>query len=193
MFLEIFSSYEHGIIIRKIGNNSSRLCSRTCFCCHYGIIENKDLLLNHKSFFWQPSNFLGTIFISIRVKDTQMQIWKSLYMVVFIFKQYPENFAFLILRILELFTREVCKFLKKWAHFYYILLFLNICKQTFQISHVRISQKLKSCFNVKSWAYYFHMKTKILENFQICISVLLKETWKCQRAINPGHLISEWR
>ena len=34
-------------------------------------------------------------------------------MFVFIEEQYPENFAFLILRILELFAREVCKFLKK--------------------------------------------------------------------------------
>ena len=34
-------------------------------------------------------------------------------MFVFILKQNPENFAFLILRILELFAREVCKFLKK--------------------------------------------------------------------------------
>ena len=38
-------------------------------------------------------------------------------MPMFIQKQYPENFAFLILRILELFAREVCKFLKKWANF----------------------------------------------------------------------------
>ena len=29
------------------------------------------------------------------------------------YEQYPENFEFLILRILELFAREVCKFLKK--------------------------------------------------------------------------------
>ena len=28
-------------------------------------------------------------------------------------KQYPENFASLILRILELFARQVCKFLTK--------------------------------------------------------------------------------
>ena len=42
-----------------------------------------------------------------------MQIWKSLYMSVFVWKQYPENFAFLILVILELLAREVCKFLKK--------------------------------------------------------------------------------
>ena len=38
-------------------------------------------------------------------------------MFVFILKQYPENFAFLILRFLELFTREVCKFIKKYANF----------------------------------------------------------------------------
>ena len=42
-----------------------------------------------------------------------MQIWKSRYMFVFIQKEYPENFSFLILRILKLFDREVCKFLKK--------------------------------------------------------------------------------
>ena len=34
-------------------------------------------------------------------------------MFVFIQKQYPENFAFLVPTILELFYREVCKFLKK--------------------------------------------------------------------------------
>ena len=38
-----------------------------------------------------------------------MQIWKSSFSY--------ENFAVLILRILELFTREVCKFLKKQANF----------------------------------------------------------------------------
>ena len=31
-------------------------------------------------------------------------------MFVFIQKNFPENLAFLILRILELFAREVCKF-----------------------------------------------------------------------------------
>ena len=34
-------------------------------------------------------------------------------MFVFKQKQYPENFAVLILRILELFAREICEFLKK--------------------------------------------------------------------------------
>ena len=47
------------------------------------------------------------------LKGTLMQVWKSPYMFVFIYKQYPESFAFLILRILKLFAREVCKFLKK--------------------------------------------------------------------------------
>ena len=46
------------------------------------------------------------------IKGTLMQIWKSRYMCVFILKQYPENFTFPILRILELIAREVCKFLK---------------------------------------------------------------------------------
>ena len=46
-------------------------------------------------------------------KGSLMQIWKSPYMFVLIFRLKPENFAFLILRILELFTHEVCKFRKK--------------------------------------------------------------------------------
>ena len=52
-------------------------------------------------------------------------------------------------------------------------MFLNVYKQTFHISHVRISQKSKMCFNTKSSTYYFHMKTKLLTDFQICISVPL--------------------
>ena len=39
----------------------------------------------------------------------------------------------------------------------------------------------KHYFNVKSSAYYFHMKPKILADFQICISVPLKTT----TAMNP--------
>ena len=46
------------------------------------------------------------------VKDTLMQIWKSHYKNT-LKQQYPEIFAFLILRTLKIFTREVCKFLKK--------------------------------------------------------------------------------
>ena len=42
-------------------------------------------------------------------KGTPMQIWKSTYMFVFIQKYYTENFAFLILGILELYARKVCE------------------------------------------------------------------------------------
>ena len=38
-----------------------------------------------------------------------MQIWKSPYMFVFIYKWYSENFAFKILRVFELRKRKVCK------------------------------------------------------------------------------------
>ena len=34
--------------------------------------------------------------------------------------------------------------------------------------------KNKRCFNVKYSTYYFHMKTKILADFQICISLPLR-------------------
>ena len=42
-----------------------------------------------------------------------MQIWTFHYMFGLNQKQYHENFEFLILRILESFTREVCIFHKK--------------------------------------------------------------------------------
>ena len=42
----------------------------------------------------------------------------------------------------------------------------------FTISGAHIS-KSETCFNMKSSTYYFHMKTKILADFQICISALL--------------------
>ena len=38
--------------------------------------------------------------------------------------------------------------------------------------------KSKGCFNVKYLTYYFHMKTKILADFQISISVPLKSFLK---------------
>ena len=84
-------------------------------------------------------------------KCTLMQIWKSPYMFAFISKQYPKNLALLTL----------------------IVLFLNVCKQTFRIiSRAHIS-KSKRCFNVKS-STYFYIKTRISADFQIWISVPLK-------------------
>ena len=66
-------------------------------------------------------------------------------------KTIPRKFRILNRRILELFAREVRKFPKKLADFYHIChiyhilsyLFLNVCKQTFHISHVHISQRVK--------------------------------------------------
>ena len=45
---------------------------------------------------------------------------------------------------------------------------------TYLISQAHISES-KRCVNVKSSTYYFLMKTKILADFQICISVSLIE------------------
>ena len=56
----------------------------------------------------REGNIILILYIT-SVKSTLMQIWKFPYMFVL----YPENFAFLILRILELFASEVWKFLKK--------------------------------------------------------------------------------
>ena len=53
-------------------------------------------------------------------------------MFLFIQKECPKNFAFLILRILEFFTVKFVFFLKNWLLFYEnILLFLYVCNQTF--------------------------------------------------------------
>ena len=87
----------------------------------------------------------GIHFIEIRLwllKGTLMQIWKSPYMFVLIQKQYPENFSLLFLRTAELSAREVVDFLKSRLIFNIFCCF-KLCKQTFHISHVHISQKVK--------------------------------------------------
>ena len=58
------------------------------------------------------------------------------------------------------------------------ILFLNICKQTFHISQR---------FNVKSSAYYFHMKTRLSADFPICIGIPLKEI-RFPTAVNESKL-----
>ena len=67
--------------------------------------------------------------------DTNAELKISLYVCVHI--------KTIILTILELFALEVFKVLKKQTNFKHILLFLNVCKQTFDISHVRVSQNVK--------------------------------------------------
>ena len=95
----------------------------------------------------------------------------------FIRKQYLESFAFLILRILELLTLKVCFFLKSrllFNIFYCFCMFIN--KHSY-ISGPYIS-KSKRFYNAKLLSYYFYMKTKMLAEFRICISVPLNNS-KC--------------
>ena len=49
-------------------------------------------------------------------------------------------------------------------------MFVNKLSHT---SHVHISER-KRCFNVKPLTYYCHAKTKVLADFQICISIPLE-------------------
>ena len=70
----------------------------------------------------------------------------------FYIKQYPGNLSFLVQRILELFTREVCPFLNKYATF----MFVN---KHFIYLGCAYSSHRKCCYNAKPSAYYFYAKT----------------------------------
>ena len=118
--------------------------------------------------------FYKTIVLRLKlllyIKGTLKQIWKSLTVFVLIWKQYPQNFAFLILRILKLFSRGVRKFLNKFANFYLILSFVHFFSNSSHISRAPIS-RCERCFKVKSLTYYFHVKTKVLADFETCIKL----------------------
>ena len=60
----------------------------------------------------KTKTYFLSLLISGIVKGTLVQIWKSPYIFVFIKKQYRENFAFLLLRILELFAVKFINLLK---------------------------------------------------------------------------------
>ena len=109
-------------------------------------------------------------------------------MFVFILKEYPENFAFVILRILELFTCKFVNFLKSGLIF-------NISYSFWMCTHLK---KIKGCFNGKSPTYYFHIRTKILADFQICISVPLKKNSRfvlqtCRISGLKGFRFKQWQ
>ena len=65
----------------------------------YKIAENSNHFFLGEKFNVDISYFKGAL----------MQIWNFPYLFVFIWKYYPENFVFLILGILELYTRKVCE------------------------------------------------------------------------------------
>ena len=78
------------------------------------------------------------------VKVTLLQIWKSPIYVCFQIKIIPRKFRILNPKS----SRVICPWslwisLKVCWFLTHILLFLNVCKQTFHISYVRISQKVK--------------------------------------------------
>ena len=90
----------------SIGKNmffivKNRILTHWQFCAHHNIFD----LRKDSASTLTP--------LSPNVKGTLMQISNFHYMFGFIYKPYPENFVYLILRILELFTREFCIFLKK--------------------------------------------------------------------------------
>ena len=67
-------------------------------------------------------------------------------------------------------------FLKKYANFYYILLILNVCKQTFHISHVRISQKVKGVLMWNLQHIIFIWRRRYCQIFKSAL-VYLQTNW----------------
>ena len=65
-------------------------------------------------------------------------------------------------------------FLKSRLIFNIFCCFWMYVNKLFTYPNAHIS-KSKRCFNVKSSTYYLHMKTKILADFQISISVSLRK------------------
>ena len=65
-----------------------------------------------------------------------------------------------------------------------LIFFLKVCKQTFHISHVLISKKLNGVliwnlahtWPIAHGTYYLNIKTKVLTDFPIGISVPLRTT-----------------
>ena len=129
--------------------------------------------------YWPVQYFL-IVFSSVvaSIKGTLTQIWNSPYIFVFIWKEHPQR---LLLSLSYEFSRHLFDDKSR-------PIFILCCCFWMFISCACISKR-KRCFNVKSYyihtifktilfilfsTYYFHMKTKILADFQICISVHLK-------------------
>lgn len=118
-------------------------------------------------------NFKKLLFSFIYLKATLKLLWKSTYVFVFIQKQYAENTAFLIRRILEFFTGEVCIFIKvssllfnifeRFLYRFTCMFFVCLCLYQ--------EHKYIIVWNLR---YIFHLKTNILMDFEVCICVLLK-------------------
>ena len=64
-------------------------------------------------------------------------------------KAIPWKFRILKPKNSRVIYTPICKFLKRWGNFYNVIFFLNACKQTFHIYHVRLSQNVKG---VSRWS-----------------------------------------
>ena len=104
---------------------------------------------------------------SQRSGQSQNVLWHVCNVSVFIWKQYPENFTFLILRILELFSVKFINFSKSRLIFTFFYCFSMFVNKLFTYPR-------KRCFSVKPSTSYFQVKTKILADFEICISAPLR-------------------
>ena len=92
----------------------------------------------------------------------------SLYVCVRI-KRIPWKFCFLNPYNLPV---KFVNFLKSRLIFMLLYCFWMFVNKLFSISRGHIS-KHNRWFSVKSWTYYFYVKTKMLTNFQICITCIL--------------------
>ena len=61
---------------------------------------------------------------------------------------------------------------------------MYLCKQIFHVSPVRISQKAKGAMMRSLRHIIFYVKTKILTDFHICISVPLTDKYLLNYAMN---------
>ena len=101
---------------------------------------------------------------------------KLCYWFVFIWKQYPQNFAFLIQEILEYFPVKFVNVLKSglifnifycsWMHM------PNVCKQIFYISRVCISQKVKGVLMWIFWHIIFIRRQRYWQIFKSALVYL---------------------
>ena len=97
---------------------------------------------------------------------------------MFLQKQYPEDFAFLTVRILELFTRKACLFISKSRPFFNVFYcFCMIVNKHW--THLK-------CPYIRKWKVFwceiwgllsFFMKTHRLQEFSISIIVSLMLDW----------------
>ena len=123
--------------------------------------------------------FYKTIVLRLKllfyIEDTLKQVWKSPTVFVVIWKQYAKNFAFLILRILKLFAREVYEFLKKCANFYLILFFAHFFLfffsfATLHISQVHLSQNVKGVLMQNLWHIIFMWRRRYWQILKSALS-----------------------